>query len=119
MGLVDYRKTNRVSGFQSKAEKSLYQLLWLRQRAGEIRNLKCQVQVYLTEAKILYKPDFYFEQNDHGEWKERWSEMKGFETAVWKIKRRLWMFYGPGPLDIWKLNRSGIFFSETIDVKNK
>lgn len=96
--------------FASKAEAALYQVLKLRESQGEIEDIKCQVQVYLTEAKILYKPDFSYTKNG----KTIWAEFKGFETAVWRIKRRLWKHYGPGPLEVYKGSSKNVFLFETI-----
>lgn len=87
--------------FQSQLERDLFQHLSLLEKAGEIEGLKCQASVYLTEARILYKPDFEFTENGI----TVWAEAKGIETDVWRIKRRLWMHYGPGKLMIYK--RSG------------
>lgn len=44
-------------------------------------------------------------------------EAKGFETEVWRLKRRLWKFYGPGPLEVWRsAGRGRIGLVETIWV---
>ena len=86
--------------FASKLEAAVFELLWLRERAGEIRNLKCQVYVYLSNARIACIPDFQFEYVASGE--VAYAEAKGFETDIWRLKKRLWKAYGPGPLEIWK-----------------
>lgn len=84
--------------FASKGEAGLYDFLRLREQNGEITDLECQVQVHLTAAKILYKPDYRFKVNGVF----TWAEFKGFETNSWRIKRRLWIHYGPGILEIYK-----------------
>lgn len=86
--------------FDSKGEASLYGLLEMRQKAGEITNLRSQVKVYLTRARIMYIADFAHDDPATGE--TSYSEYKGFETSDWRIKRRLWKFYGPAPLHIYK-----------------
>jgi hypothetical protein len=86
--------------FASAQEAALYEMLRLRELAGEISDLCAQVSVYLSEARILYKPDFSF--IERGE--RAWAEQKGFETPSWRIKRRLWAFYGPGELRVYKGN---------------
>lgn len=101
--------------FQSKAERDLFTYLDSLQRVGAISNLKCQTQVHLTDSKILYKPDFSFEENGV----KVWAEMKGFETDVWRIKRRLWMHYGPGELRIYKKLGQNISLTETIKPKGE
>ena len=70
--------------FQSGLERKLYEELLFREKAGEIKDLKCQVQVYLTDAKILYKPDFYF--FDVKRDCEIWAEAKlHFYKALQKV----------------------------------
>ncbi|NJM09711.1 MAG: DUF1064 domain-containing protein [Bdellovibrionaceae bacterium] len=98
--------------FASQGEANLYEhLLWL-ERAGKIRAIRCQVSVYLTKAKILYKPDFSFVGVDTGEL--IYAEFKGFETPEWRIKRRLWMHYGPGRLQVFKGGGAALRLVEEI-----
>lgn len=92
-----YRAT-RVGNFASKLEKAVYDILENNQYLGYISDLKCQAEVRLTDANILYKPDFSFIKN-----KKQWyAEAKGFKTPSWAIKKRLWAHYGPGPLEIYE-----------------
>ena len=84
--------------FDSKGEANHHAGLALREKAGEISGLKTQVQVHLTDARILYKPDFFYFDNSLEECV--WEEYKGIETPVWRIKRRLWKVYGPGRLRV-------------------
>ena len=65
-----------------------------------------QVKVPLTEEVSLCVDflvarnpftDSYFTIEAH--------EVKGFETADWKIKRKLWDEFGPFPLVVWKDGR--------------
>lgn len=112
---TDFRKKKKVIShhgysFASKMERDLFDYLKLLEKAKEISNIKLQVSVYLTEARILYKPDFSYEKENE----TIYAEMKGFETAVWRIKRRLWKHYGPGILEVYKTNRSGVYLHETI-----
>lgn len=105
-------------GFPSQLERDVYEYQVMRQKSGEIKNLRRQVQVYLTEAKILYKPDYAWEltSNDQTEY----GEAKGFETEVWRIKRRLWKHYGPGTLYVYKhAGRSNVALAETISRARK
>lgn len=67
--------------------------------------LKCQIlefqpKIHMTEAAILYKPDFKCKDTVTGE--IYYVEAKGFETAMWKLKKRLWKSYGPTVLWIYK-----------------
>jgi len=109
------KKTER-SGmwFDSMAEAKLYDWLKLRESNKEITDLKCQVEVRLTQAQILYKPDFSFVENGI----LIYAEMKGFQTPVWRIKRRLWLSgYGPGKLEVWGISASGPFLHEVLEPK--
>ena len=101
--------------FDSKLERAVFEELNLLEKAGNISELKCQVSVYLTEARILFKPDFSFIRD--GEL--IFLEVKGFETPVWRIKRRLWEHYGEGPLEIYKGSARNFFLHETIKPKIK
>ena len=96
--------------FASKLEAALFDLLKLRERAGEISDIKCQDSVYLTKARILFKPDFSYLEGDA----RVYAEAKGFETVVYAIKRRLWAKYGPGPLHVYKGSYKQITLFESI-----
>lgn len=85
--------------FGSKLESSVFLLLKKMEDEGEIVSIKVQDSVYLTQAKILYKPDFRCENPDGTFF---WVEAKGFKTPVWAIKKRLWEHYGPGKLYIYE-----------------
>lgn len=107
------RITHRAGkSFASKLEAAVFDLLWLREKAGDIRDLVCQQSVYLTDARIQYIADFGFVMAASGE--RAWAEAKGFETDVWKIKKRLWAHYGPGPLEIYRSSRRGPKLTETV-----
>ncbi len=98
--------------FSSKLERALYELLQQGVLDGRYSDLQCQDHVYLTEARILYIPDFRF--FDEANKIMRWAEAKGFETDVWRIKRRLWKHYGPGPLDVWKGSEKNLKLVEIL-----
>jgi hypothetical protein len=86
--------------FASELEAALYDLLLMRERDGEFNGIRCQPQVRLTRAGIIMKPDFCAVSNVDGA--QLFFEAKGFETDIYRLKRRLWEFYGPGPLEVWK-----------------
>jgi hypothetical protein len=96
--------------FASQLEAAVYQWLQLREKNKEISDLRCQETVYLTKARIISKPDFSFIENGS----KRFAESKGFETPEWRIKRRLWEHYGPGPLEIYKGSAKSFRLHETI-----
>lgn len=77
--------------FDSKAEAALYVQI----KASSAKEIFLQPKIYLTKAKILYKPDFFVDGD--------YLEMKGVETPSWKIKKRLWQHYGPGRLKVYKM----------------
>lgn len=113
-------RAERVSydhhSFASKFEGALYLWLKLREKNDEIFEIKCQETVYLTDAKIIYKPDFsYFDINSGT---RIYAEAKGYETSDWRIKRKLWMFYGPGKLEIYKGSANNFKLYETLDPQS-
>ena len=75
--------------FDSKAEGRFYEL-----KKQEI--LELQPKIYMTKARILYKPDF--KMNDG-----TYVDVKGMQTPVFKIKKRLWKVYMNGDLHIVKV----------------
>lgn len=87
--------------FQSKLEASVYQLLKLRGAAKEIERIGVQTHIYLTDARILYIPDFQCVTANGDVF---YVEAKGFEGERWPTIKKLWKFYGPAPLEIWKGN---------------
>lgn len=101
--------------FASKLEADTYLTLCLLEKAGEIKIEKIQTQVSLTDAGIIYKPDFLVIDLKNDTF--IWVEAKGFETPEWKLKKRLWRYYGPGPLHIYKASRKGPALDEIVEVK--
>lgn len=83
--------------------------LHLRMKVGEIRSIELQDSVYLTDAKIRYVADFKCWSISGDIF---WVEAKGYPTASWALKKRLWRYYGPGKLEIHM--SKGV---ETIDTK--
>lgn len=115
MGWSKYKNVRtKIDGynFSSRLEANTYLLL---KEDPDIEITHCQIQIYLTDAKILYKPDFRIRYKKTDE--EAYVEAKGFQTASWRIKRRLWKFYGPAPLLIYMGKGSGLFLAETIVPK--
>jgi hypothetical protein len=80
--------------FQSAFEARHYGELKLRERAGLIRNLRCQVNYPLTVAGILvttYRADFVFEEYDGQHWHTVISDTKSEPTRrkeTYQIKKR-------------------------------
>lgn len=84
--------------FHSKGERDCYEMLVLREKAGEIRELECQVTTRLT-AGITHKTDFKCWDNLKDE--PLWVEYKGFVDQRWRDIQKLWRFYGPGRLKVY------------------
>lgn len=98
--------------FGSKLEAATFDILKIMERAGEIKGIKTQQSVYLSDAKIQYIADFSATSCISGE--VFYYESKGMSTPVWAIKKRLWRYYGPGPLYIFTGSYLKPIMSETI-----
>ena len=103
------------NGFPSKLESAVYDILRIRENAKEIKDIRRQHAVKLTDAQIGYKVDFSYTDIKSGQ--TVWAEAKGFETEAWLLKKRLWRFYGPGNLEIYKGSHLRPVLSETIVPK--
>jgi hypothetical protein len=101
----------RVRGYQrtaegdgSKLERAVRQLLEIREKAGEIQNLRRQVTVVLQDGprsqRIAWKVDFAWDNPKTGA--TEYAEAKGFETELYKIKLKLFRGNPAGRLEIWK-----------------
>ncbi len=77
--------------FDSKAERDYYANLKLRERAGEVGGVEIHRPFTILGPKgeliCTYKCDFAFW--DHVEDRFRVVDVKGVETAVFKLKRKL------------------------------
>lgn len=101
----------------SKLEEAVYVLLKEREKKGEISDLKRQQTVSLSAAKIRYRADFKYVLTETGEFE--WAEAKGFEQDVWKLKKKLWLSYGPGRLLIYKGTYRRPFLEEELIPNQK
>lgn len=112
-------KRSEVYGysFASQLERNVFLLLKAMEQKGEIEIERVQDQIMLSEAAIMYKPDFKVRDLATGE--SYHVEAKGFETPEWRIKRRLWIAYGPNDLHIYKGSGTRIKLHEVIKPKNK
>lgn len=96
--------------FDSRAEAEYYGMLKTMNKAGKLTLIELQPKIYLTDARILYKPDFLVEM----EGKKFYIDVKGFSTPVFKIKARLWKHYGPCALKI--VNKVGREFKIITEI---
>ena len=93
--------------FPSKLEAGVYQLLKLREMAGEIREIKLQQGVTLKEkcptcgdGPVVFKVDFSAVDCVSGDL--FYIEAKGAEVASFLKRKRLWKANPPARLEIWK-----------------
>ena len=85
---------------RSKLESAVCQILMLRGKAQELELVQIEDTLYLSDARIKYIADFKCLDLKTQEF--FWVEAKGFESPRWPIIQKLWSFYGPGKLEIWK-----------------
>lgn len=106
-------KKTEVNGivFSSKLEAALYSYFELEKSLGNIKSIELQPKIYMTEAKILFKPDFKIIQNDDSYF---YAESKGMETPSYAIKKRLWKHYGDGELHVYKGSATKIRLDEIV-----
>lgn len=96
-------KDSAGRSFASKYEKVVFDYILTLEKMGVLKFRRQQAHVTLTDAGIIYKPDYEVEwlvepyQNQIV-----YMEAKGFETPEWRIKRKLYQHYGPAPLMIFK-----------------
>ena len=83
--------------FDSMAEGEYYLEIMALLKDGVYSAVELQPKVYMTGARILYKPDFKCTNSDGA---IEYYDVKGMRTAVFQIKKRLWEYYGPGLLGI-------------------
>lgn len=92
-----------IRSFPSGLERSTYQTLRLREKAGDISDLECQVSIRIGPNRRRWILDFKFNQ----EGSPRFADAKGLEHDRWKHLLDLWADYGPCPLEVWKDSGSG------------
>lgn len=102
--------------FPSKLEAAVYVMLKRKFDSGLLLGIELQDKVYLTDAKILFKPDFKVTALDGTFF---WVEAKGMELPVYAIKKRLWKVYGPGDLHVYKGSYTNPKLSEVVKGPNQ
>lgn len=92
--------------FSSKLEAAVYCTLKLRERAGEIKNIRMQQYVELKgecelcgESRKGFKVDFSFEESP--DWKTVYCEAKGVRTSEYIRHEKLWKKNPPARLEVW------------------
>jgi hypothetical protein len=105
----------RTEGCGSKLEASVYEALKIKELAGLISDLKRQQTVVLQDGpqavRITWRVDFSYVDEKTGEL--TYAEAKGFETADYKLKLKMWRKNPPANLVIWKgTHRSPVVVEE-------
>ncbi|HUW32073.1 MAG TPA: DUF1064 domain-containing protein [Planctomycetota bacterium] len=102
--------------FDSKLERARAEQLCALSRANEISDLQFQPHFELTTARIGYRADFAYIESG----RKVVEEVKGMETERWKIIRKLWRFYGPAVLRIYRRGYDGrpSFSSEILPLSS-
>ena len=100
--------------FPSKLEASVFSILQIMERDCHISQLKQYDTVFLTEAKISWKLDFCCFAPMKGGPEKEWHEAKGVENSDYLIKLKLWRYYGPGKLHVWKGSHEKPYIHETV-----
>lgn len=85
--------------FHSDGERKYAEQLALRQKAGEISDLRFQVRVTLLGCVRMIVDFSYFDNQLDC---QVWDEYKGFETDKWQLQKKIWAQVGPGVYRITK-----------------
>lgn len=120
-----YRAQKTLIGgheFPSKLEASVYSILLLRERAGEVTDIKRQQAVRLKEkcsmcgaGPVVWKVDFSAINSKTGEL--FFVEAKGEETGDYIKRKKLWKADPPYRLEIWKGSWRNPVLTEVIEPK--
>lgn len=95
---------------RSKLERSVCELIRLRELAGDLEHLAHEETVYLSRARYRYVADFKCRDKAG----VLFIEAKGFADKRWPTTKKLWKAYGPGRLEIWIGNHRRPVLEKTI-----
>jgi len=102
--------------YDSKLECRYHCQLIIREKAGEIKDVKQWPSVELL-PDIRYKPDFYYVDVDSGH--EIWVDTKGVIGERYRIIKKLWRLFGPGILHEVMQGKSGWVTKEIKSLNRK
>lgn len=109
------KKTEHAGrSFDSKMEASGFDMIMMRERGGELTFKRQQVRIDILNfmgIRIYYIADFECEDSSG----LFYIEIKGMETDIWKIKKKLYKVFGKHRLEIWKSKGKSIYLDETIE----
>lgn len=111
----------RCSGFGSKLEAAVFEVLKLREKSGEISDIRQQVSVDLGFG-INWRVDFSFAKHvpNPNMAIRMYAEAKGVKTERYRMCLKLWRGgQGPGPLEIWEGSWQWPALVEIVTPKTK
>lgn len=99
-----YGAKKTVNGFPSKLEAAVYEILLLRQKNGELSDIKRQHTVTLQDGPrdVLIQWRIDFSYIDTKTQQRCFCEAKGFSTDVYLLKLKLFRKNPQGRLEIYK-----------------
>lgn len=92
---IIYDPITKKKAYDSKLEREYHQELLLREKVGDIRDVKQWPSVELL-PDIRYKPDFYYVDVETEQ--EIWVDTKGVIGERYRLIRKIWRLFGPGTL---------------------
>ena len=107
-------KTKDQAGrsFGSLLERSIFDILKLRERAGEIKVIKQQPHITLEPISWNLVPDF--ECVDMKTGKTFYVEAKGFSGERWLCSKKLWPHFAFCDMEIWMGDWKRPFLKEVL-----
>jgi len=108
--------------FPSKLEAAVFEILLLREKAGEISDIKCQQAVTVKQkcptcgdGPVKWAVDFSFK--DVMTHERIYCEAKGVKVASYIKRLRLWKADPPARLEIWEGSWKYPKLTQVIDIK--
>lgn len=78
-------KNKKTNGFDSKKEAEYFEMLKIREKAGLVTAIQCQVTFQLSVCR--YIADFVFLNLETKQWEV--VDVKGMKTAVYRMKNKM------------------------------
>jgi hypothetical protein len=91
--------------FPSQLQANTFGLLRILEAAGEVSDIEHEVEIRLEPFGIIMRVDFVIFDRKLNE--KVYVESKGFPTADWKVKVKVWSWVGPGLYRIYRDSRGG------------
>lgn len=112
-----YNRTRTANGFDSKLEEAVYNILLMRERNGEIKDIRRQHTIVLQggkrETRITWRCDFSFTDVKTG--KIVFAEAKGFSDRTYLLKLKMFRAKPQGKLELWRGSYQRPFLAEVIE----